>query len=171
MQNILYNPAQIHSRVDKISNHLNGLYNHENEDSIVLAPVLQGAVSFFADIARNLTFDPYVEYIGVSSYQGVQQKEFHLYKMIDPKLVQDKTIWLFDDIADSGNTLRFLTDILMQFGAREVKTCVLLKKKHCTYPIDLVGLEMNNEWVFGYGMDGENGRGRLLNAINYNKKH
>ncbi len=167
MDQMLYNSSQINACVNRLSKKLNSLYDWENEHNIILAPILQGAVSFFSDITKKLTFDPYIEYIGISSYVGTKQKEFHLYKMIDPKLVQNKTIWLFDDIADSGNTLRFLTNTLMQFGAKEVKTCVLLKKKHCTYPVDLVGLKINNEWVFGYGMDNDNGRGRILNAVHY----
>jgi hypoxanthine phosphoribosyltransferase len=170
MVKVLYDPFQIEEVAFGVADHFNKLYNKDNESDVIFAPILQGAVPFFSDIARNLTFDPYVEFIGVSSYKGEQQKEFHLYKMIEPNLVRNKTIWLFDDIADSGNTLRFLSDMLKQFGAKEVKSCVLLKKRHCTYPVDVTGFEMDDEWVFGYGMDAPNGRGRLSNAIFYEEK-
>ena len=75
---------------------------------------------------------------------------------------------LFDDIADSGNTLNFLTSMLKQYGAKEVKSCVLIKKAHCAHPIDVCGFTMTEDhFVFGYGMDGVDGRGRSLNTILY----
>ena len=165
MNKILYNPWQIEDVVDGIANHLTDLYGFENEHEVVFAPILQGAVPFFSDICRYLPFDPYVDYIGVSSYAGEQQTEFNLYKAPDPAIVNGKTVWLFDDIADSGNTLDFLKKLLLSLGAKQVKTCVLLKKRHCKYPVDLYGFDMDDEWVWGYGMDAPNGRGRLLNTI------
>lgn len=165
MNQILYTPWQIEDVVDGIATHLNTLYDQHNEDEVVLAPILQGAVTFFSDVSRNLLFNPYVDYIGVSSYSGSEQGEFNLYKAPDPEIVKGRTVWLFDDIADSGRTLDFMKTVLLSVGAKEVKTCVLLKKSHCTYPIDLYGFPMNDEWVWGYGMDAPDGRGRLLNAI------
>jgi hypoxanthine phosphoribosyltransferase len=165
MNQILYTPWQIEDVVDGIATHLNTLYDQQNEDEVVLAPILQGAVPFFSDISRNLLFNPYVDYIGVSSYDGEEQTQFNLYKAPDRAIVKDRTVWLFDDIADSGNTLQFMKNVLLSMGAKEVKTCVLLKKNHCTYPVDLYGFPMNDEWVWGYGMDAPDGRGRLLNAI------
>lgn len=165
MDKLIYNPLQIEACIHRLSKKLNALYSWETEDNVILAPILQGAVRFFSDISKKLIFDPRIEYIGISSYVGTKQKEFNLYKMIDPKLVFNKTIWLFDDIADTGNTLQFLTQTLKAHGAKEVKTCVLFKKIHCTFPVDLTGFHINDEWVFGYGMDGENGRGRALNTV------
>ena len=165
MNRILYTPWQIEEVVDGIATHLNTLYDQENEDQVVLAPILQGAVPFFSDVSRNLLFNPYVDFIGVSSYVGEQQTEFNLYKAPDPTIVKDRVVWLFDDIADSGKTLEFLKALLLSLGAKEVKTCILLKKNHCPFPVDLYGFPMDNEWVWGYGMDAPDGRGRLLNAI------
>lgn len=164
MNKVLFNPIQIQDVTYGISQHLNSLYNEQNEDQVVFAPLLQGAVPFFADVAKGIMFDPYVDYIGISSYEGVTQKEFNLYRMFDPSLVKGKTVWLFDDVVDSGNTLSFLTKLLSQFGAKEIKTCVLIKKKSCTFTVDLYGFECD-EWIWGYGMDAPNGRGRLKNAI------
>ena len=168
MSDILYTPWEIEDRVMDISEEFNNLYNPSNEHEVLFAPILTGAIPFFNDMCKGITFDPCVEYIGINSYQGTEQKEFNLYKMFDPKVVKDKTVWLFDDIADSGNTLEFLAHLLKQHGAKEVKSCVLLKKSHCKYPVDLYGFEMKeNHFVFGYGMDSANGRGRTLGSIVY----
>lgn len=165
MSKVLFSDNQIQDCVDKIAKQFNELYSESSEDSVVLAPILQGVIPFFSDVIKKITFDPYVDYVGISSYHGTTQKEFNIYKMFDPTLIQGKTVWLFDDLADSGNTLSFLSKMLKQFGAKEVKTCVLIKKKHCPYPVDIYGFEMNDEWIWGYGLDAPNGRGRTLNAI------
>jgi len=143
---------------------LNSLYMDKSEE-VVLAPILQGAVPFFQKVAHHLEFDPYVDFIGISSYKDKSQGEFNVYKMFDPEMIKGRTVWLFDDLADSGNTLKFLKGMLLQYGADDVKVCVLLKKEHCTFPIDIVGIEVGNDWVWGFGMDAPNGRGRTLNAV------
>jgi len=168
---VLYGQEEILEKVSSIaryfnySNHYNKLNGQDEE--IVFVPILQGVVPFFTDIVKNLEFDPFIEYIGVSSYKGESQKEFNLYKSVDPELVKGRKVWVFDDIADSGNTLGYVTGLLEQYGAKQVDTCVLLKKKHCIYPVNMFGFEMNDEWVWGYGMDSPEGRGRALRSIYY----
>jgi hypoxanthine-guanine phosphoribosyltransferase len=105
MSKILYDPFEIEECTVDVSEYFNSLYNFKNEHEVVFAPILTGVVPFFNDVCKGLLFDPYVEYIGINSYQGTEQKEFNLYKMFDPKVIKDKTVWLFDDIADSGETL------------------------------------------------------------------
>lgn len=167
MESILYDSFEIEQAIERISSDLNNRYGKNEEESVVFLPILQGAVPFFADICRGIVFNPFIEYIGISSYEQQQQKQFNLYRFVDPNVVKDRVVWLFDDIADSGNTLNFLKSMLIQYGAKEVHTCVLLKKRTCPVDVDLVGFEMGDEWVWGYGMDAPNGRGRILNAIKY----
>lgn len=165
---ILFDPFQIEDRVFEIAQELETLYGDPlSSEDVLFCPILQGAVPFFADICKNITFDPSVDYIGLSSYKGMeQQKEFSVYKVFVADLVKGKTVWLFDDIADSGTTLGFLKNLALSMGAKEVKTCTLLKKKSCPYPVDLYGFEVeDNEWVWGYGMDLDKGKGRTTNTI------
>jgi hypoxanthine phosphoribosyltransferase len=163
METILYNSRQIEQAVLRIADVVNK--NCINRDDVVLMPILQGAVPLFVDVCKHLDFNPFVEYIGISSYEQQQQKQFNLYKFVDPNAVQNKSVWLFDDIADSGNTLNFLKTTLLQMGAKEVHTCVLLKKRTCPFEVDVAGFIMGDEWVWGYGMDAPDGRGRILDEI------
>jgi len=169
---IILQPDQLDDIAYNTAQAINNLYEDlEIEQDIVFCPILQGAVPFFAEICKYLLIEPYVDYIGVSSYQGKQQKEFLVYKMPDANLVKGKTVWLFDDIADSGKTLKFLKTTLLSFGAKEVKACVLLKKQSCQYPVDIYGYPLEDEmWVWGYGMDAPNGRGRTSNILMGEKK-
>ncbi len=65
------------------------------------------------------------------------------------------TIWI-----DTGQTLVFVRDYLIQRGAVEVNIAVLLDKKArgsveviCRF----IGKEVNNHFLDGYGLDGGNG--------------
>ena len=165
MIRVLLSEKHIEQIAQTIAQKLNSMYMGEAEESVVLAPILQGAVPFYHEVAKRLEFDPYVDFIGISSYEGTTQKEFNIYKMFDPEMVSGRVVWLFDDLADSGNTLQFLKNMLLQYGAKDVKVCVLLKKAHCSFPVDIVGQEVGNDWVWGFGMDAPNGRGRTLNTV------
>jgi hypoxanthine phosphoribosyltransferase len=167
---IILSPNELEEIAFGVAEVINNLYDNktlEVEHEVVFCPILQGAVPFFADICKGLLMEPYVEYIGVSSYKGKeQQKEFNVYKVPVHDVIKGRTVWLFDDIVDSGRTLDFFTKLLLSMGAKEVKTCVLLKKKSCTFPVDVYGYELDDDmWVWGYGMDAPNGRGRTANVL------
>lgn len=165
---ILFDPVQIDDCVWGIANTINGMYpDPDAESNTVFCPILTGVIPFFADICRYVEIDPYIEYIGVSSYNGTEQQDkFNVYKLPVADNIKGRTVWLFDDIADSGLTLDFLTRTLFSMGAKEVKTCVLLKKNTCTFPVDIYGFPLeNDDWIHGYGMDAPNGRGRISPAL------
>lgn len=158
-----------------VANAINETYNDQTievEHEIVFCPILQGAIPFFVDVCKYTLIEPYVDYIGISSYKGKEQnEEFSVYKVFTADMVKGKTVWLFDDIADSGKTLSFLSKLALSFGAKEVKTCVLLKKKSCPFPVDIYGYELEDDyWVWGYGMDAPNGRSRTSNILMGEKK-
>jgi hypoxanthine phosphoribosyltransferase len=64
---------------------------------------------------------------------------------------------LIDDIFDEGNTLSALVAYCRQRGAAEVYTAVLVNKKHDRkvqgMRPDIFGLEVDDRYVFGFGMD------------------
>jgi len=65
-------------------------------------------------------------------------------------------VLLLDDILDEGITLKEIQEKCLSLGAVKVLTAVLIEKKLShDKPIkaDFVGLEVPNEYVFGYGMD------------------
>lgn len=165
---VLFDPVEIDDCVWGIANVINEKYqNHDEESSLVFCPILTGAIPFFTNLSNYLQFDPYIEYIGVSSYNGTEQQDkFNVYKLPPADTIKDRIVWLFDDIADSGLTLDFLTRTMLSMGAKQVKTCVLLKKNTCTFPVDIYGFPLeNDDWIHGYGLDAPNGRGRISPAL------
>lgn len=164
MTNLFLAPQAIEDAVVDLSDIINTKYTNHTTPPPVLSPIMQGGATFYSDVARFLTINAYVDYIGVSSYNGMQQGEFNLYKSWDIDLV-GKDVWLIDDIADTGNTMLYLENIAYSKGANKVHKAVLLRRITCPIQLDFYGFSLDNEWVFGYGMDGPDGLGRLSDSI------
>ena len=61
-----------------------------------------------------------------------------------------------EDIIDTGQTLKYIVDLLHYRKANSVKVCTLLDKKERrvnNMEADYVGLDIPNEFVVGYGLD------------------
>ena len=67
---------------------------------------------------------------------------------------------MVDDILDAGVTLSAIIQEIKNTGASEVYSAVLVDKHHKRDPnglqeADFVGLEVDDHYIFGYGMDYE----------------
>ena len=168
MEKILFSPHAIEDKVLELADRLNSMYppgqrTNPNEQP-VLTPILQGGITFFQDVAKNLLFDAYVDCVGVTSYKGKSRGEINLYKDWSVDLI-DKDVWLIDDICDSGKTMAYLQQLAYDKGAKRVYKATLLERHDCPMELDFSGYTIQDEWVFGYGMDHPDGLGRLSDSI------
>ena len=86
---------------------------------------------------------------------GTTSKGVRIVKDIDSD-VKDRDVLLIDDILESGRTLTFARDLLMERGARHVSIAVLLDKhdkRQTSMEADHVGFVCPDHFVVGYGMD------------------
>jgi hypoxanthine phosphoribosyltransferase len=124
---------------------------------LVLVGVLKGSFIFMADLARAISGDLRVEFLGVQSYgdetksSGVVQITFDLTKPID-----GKHVLIVEDIVDTGLTMDYLLDQMRTRHPASVKLCALLHKpsrvkKPCV--IDYLGFTIPDLFVIGYGLD------------------
>ena len=70
--------------------------------------------------------------------------------------IKNRHILLVEDIIDSGVTLTYLKQMLLERGPESLKVCVLLDKvERRLVPIeaDYVGFRIPNKYVVGYGLD------------------
>jgi len=70
--------------------------------------------------------------------------------------VEGRDVLIVDDILESGRTLAFARNLVVERGAASVKTCLLLDKAgKRTVPIeaDFRGFEIGDRFVVGYGLD------------------
>lgn len=85
--------------------------------------------------------------LGVKFYQGINQrlKEPVIYQEL-PVSVQGKQILLFDDVADTGESLRFAKEYLLQQGAKEVVVATLFYKPWSVLEPDFYG-STSEAWI------------------------
>ena len=115
--------------------------------------------SFAADLIRALHqagLAPEVEVISVSSYgTGTTPGKIKLLRDVETD-VTGRDVLLIDDILESGNTLRFVRERMLERGARKVAIAALLDKsvkRKTDVDADYVGFECPDHFVVGYGMD------------------
>jgi hypoxanthine phosphoribosyltransferase len=119
--------------------------------------ILKGAVFFMTDLARSLTIDVSLDFMGISTYgKGkTTSGEVKVTKDLDASLEGDDVL-IVEDIVDSGVTLNYLFHLLEQRRPRSIRIAALLDKPerrlrpvHVTY----VGFQIPDEFVVGYGLD------------------
>lgn len=142
-------------------------------DELVVVILLKGALVFAADMCRRLPVKLTVECINVASYHG-DIKSSGKVEFLDRKLpeVSGKKVLIMDDILDTGLTMRAVTDSLLELGASEVKSCVLLnkrKKRTVNCEADYKAFDIDDEFVIGYGLDYQ-GRYRNLPYVGVMKQ-
>ncbi len=128
------------------------------KDILVLS-ILKGSFVFAADLIRALHaagLAPEVEFISVSSYgAGTEPGKLKLLRDVESD-VRGRDILLIDDILESGNTLKFTQDLMLERGANKVAIVALLNKgmkRRAQVHADYVGFECPDKFVVGYGMD------------------
>ena len=123
---------------------------------LFLVSVLKGAVVFMADLMRNITCDCEIDFMAVSSYSGTKTTGVVKFKKdldINP---EGCDILLVEDILDSGVTLSYLKNVLLQRNAASIKVCAFLDKpanRQADITAEYVGKEVPDEFVVGYGLD------------------
>ena len=123
---------------------------------LLLVSVLKGAVVFMADLMRNITCDCKIDFMSVSSYSGTKTTGVVKFKKdldIDP---DGRDILIVEDILDSGITLAYLKQVLLQRNAASIKICTFLDKpanRRADIKAEYIGKEVPDEFIIGYGLD------------------
>lgn len=89
--------------------------------------------------------------IGIKLYKGIDQrhKEPEMYQNI-PVDISGETLLLFDDVADTGETLEFVKKYLEGRGAKKIYTAALFYKPHSCIKPDYFAAETIAWIIFPY---------------------
>lgn len=127
-------------------------------EDLLLLCILKGGVMFLCDLTRHISVPHEIDFLAVSSYgKGARESTGNV--RIDMDLsagVEGRHLIIVEDIIDSGQTLRFVMDVLKARRPASLKLCTLLdkpSKRTVQIPIDYTGFEIPNKFVFGYGLD------------------
>ena len=129
--------------------------------------VLNGAFMFASDLLKKITIDCEITFVKLSSYVGT--KSTHMVRELIglDKSLTGRHVVVVEDIIDTGITMHNTLPKLEEIGAEEVKIATLLFKPNAfqkDFKIDYVGMEIENDFIVGYGLDYD-GLGRNLADI------
>lgn len=160
--------SQIEEMVKQMASQINTHYKGYQKPPVFLI-TLSGAMMFAAELSKHIDFLIEWAFIKCSSY-GDSDKSCGCVKfIIEPTAdLAGRDVIVIEDIVETGLTWIAMRDKLTQIGAKSVAIAtMLLKKEVYKYPtikLDYVGMEIDNKFVVGYGLD-YGGLGRNLNRI------
>ena len=143
---------QINRTIKKMARQIEN--DHKNsEQGIVFVCLLNGAFPFFADLVREIDLKIEIDFIRVKSYLNREQGDLVITKDLETK-IKGKKVFVVDDIADSGNTLKATVPFINIKEPHSVHTITLMKRYNSAFVPDYHGIDINHdEWFYGYGMD------------------
>ncbi|MDD2522541.1 MAG: hypoxanthine phosphoribosyltransferase [Anaerolineaceae bacterium] len=152
---ILVSEEQIQQRVKELGQQISRDYAGKN---LLVVCILRGGVMFLTDLIRQIEVPLAIEFMAVSSYgSGARQSDGEVRITLDLRIsITGKDVLIVEDIIDSGNTLSSVIEILQTRNPNSVYVCTLLDKferREVDVPIRYCGFQINNEFVFGYGLD------------------
>jgi hypoxanthine phosphoribosyltransferase len=153
----LISAEEIAERTRRLAEEIRAAGFHEN---VLVVAVLKGSFVFAADLIRALHHagvSPQVDFISLSSYSAGTTSSGKVTVLRDLETdVSGRDVLLVDDILESGRTLSFARDLLLQRGARRVGIVVILDKpgkRVAGIEAEFVGFTCPDKFVVGYGMD------------------
>ncbi len=160
---ILFSKAEVEAGLDKMAAEIHDRL--ANANPIFLCVVVGGIVPL-GNLLPRLDFPLEVDYIHATRYGNKTVGTELVWKMVPQCSLKNRTVVIVDDILDGGITLAEIVKYCQERGAKEVLTAVLVEKYNARLPeglptADFHGLQADNHYVFGYGMDY---KGYLRNA-------
>lgn len=152
--------ASLRRMAGELTPHLAG------RNPVVLA-VMHGGAFAAVELCRRFDFAHEFDYVHVESYRGEIGGELRWRKR-PRRALAGRTVLIVDDILDRGRTLRALEHELDRIGVAKRFSAVLVRKRVANPgrrpKVDAFGLEVDDVYVFGSGMD-YSGYWRSLNGV------
>lgn len=151
---VLIPEVKLQSRVKELAQEINQDYQGRDIAAIC---ILKGSFVFFSDIVRHIEQPMTCEFLGLSSYGGTMQSSGEVKVTLDiNEPLSGKHVIVFEDIVDSGYTLKYILNALRARNPASIKVCSLLYKPaalKAEIQLDYYGFKIGNEFVVGYGLD------------------
>jgi hypoxanthine phosphoribosyltransferase len=157
--------SELKKAIDEIAEKINR--DLEGED-VLFVCILNGSFMFSSELMKAITIaDSEITFLKLSSYQGTettgQVKE--LIGLYEP--IEGRTLVILEDIIDTGITIKEVMERLKSHNPKSVRIATMLLKPEKfknKMPIDYVGMEIENDFIVGFGLD-YNHKGRNLKDI------
>lgn len=147
---------QIQSKNRELAARISADYQGKN---LLAVGILKGAFIFFSDLVRLIQIPLTIDFIVASSYlKSDTSGEIKLHYDIREEIA-DRDVLLIEDIIDTGVSMNYIRERLLNKEPRSLRICTFLDKRErreVDVPLDYVGFTIPNEFVVGYGLDYDN---------------
>ena len=155
IKEVLISEEQIQAKVKELAAQISKEYAGKDP---VFVGVLKGVVIFFADMVRNVDIPCQIDFMSIASYSGTTstgRTEIRKDLSVD---IKGRHVVILEDIFDTGTSLTFTVNHLLNKEPASLKVCTFLDKPDrrrpgITLKPDYVGYTIPNEFVVGYGLD------------------
>ncbi len=151
----LFTTQEVEQALDRMAAQIHEKLQDTNP---VLLCVMVGGMVPMGNLLPRLDFPLEVDYVHATRYRGeLFGGELH-WKVRPSMQLRGRTVLIVDDILDGGITIASIIDSILELGAEKVYTAVLVDKYLKRVPgglpqADFVGLQIEDHYIFGYGMD------------------
>ncbi len=151
----LFTRQQIKKAVKSLGSAISRDYRGEE---VVCVCILKGSFMFTSDLVREIKLpNVIVDFVRLASYgKGMSSTgEITITKDLETD-IGGKNVLIIEDIVDSGLTLDWLRQQLLDRNPKSLKiVCLLDKKARRKVPVkcDYTGLTIDDGFVVGYGID------------------
>ena len=156
VKEVLIEAEALQRRISELGAQINADY--AGTENLLLVCILKGGILFLSDLMRHIQVPHELDFIAVSSY-GVGARASSHDVRIEKDLSSDisnKNVLIVEDIIDSGHTLDFVISMLQARSIQSLRLVALLNKparREAEIPIDYIGFTIEDQFVFGYGLD------------------
>jgi hypoxanthine phosphoribosyltransferase len=149
----LYSEQDIAVALDRMATDIEAALGDKNP--LVLCVMLGGLVPM-GHLVTRMKFPFQIDYLHATRYRGATEGGELTWLVEADSDLKGRVVLLVDDILDEGHTLASIVQSCKDAGAAEVYSAVLLEKMHGrdkTVSATFCGLQVENRYVFGFGMD------------------
>lgn len=154
IKKVLLTEEQIKQRVSELGEELTRKFSGTEP---LFIGVLKGSFVFMADLIRSVNLKSSLDFMAVSSYgKGTSSSgAVNIVKDLSED-IEGQNIIIVEDILDSGVTLNYLRGYLNNRNPSSLTIVTLFDKpsrRKAPIAADLVGFEVPDEFIVGYGLD------------------
>lgn len=150
----LYSAAEVGLAIDRMAA---AICSRIAERNPVVVAVMQGGVFTAVELCRRFEFPHEFDYLQLTRY-GHSTSGGEVHWQVRPKPDwRGRCLLLVDDILDRGITLALAAEECRRLPVAELHSAVLVHKQlqgsGAQPTVDFIGLEVDDRYVFGSGMD------------------
>lgn len=153
----LFTSAQVEQAIDNLAHSITE--NLADKNPIVYC-VMNGGIVLTGKLLTKLGFPLELSYLHATRYRDRQEGATLEWKAFPFQDMTDRTVLIVDDIYDEGETLGAIVDHCKERGVKDIHMAVLVDKQHNRKKRrdivpNYIGLQCEDRFVFGSGMDYE----------------